>query len=215
MTFLKTEVFHPLNKSKPKKIIVLLHGYGGNGKNISLLANFWRRKLKNTIIYCPSAPKKCKNEKNKFKWFTPENEFKKSILLEINFSLKKINQFINYVLRINKLSEKNLVLGGFSQGCMLALQAGLQRKKKFKAIIGFSGKIINQKEIKNKIRSKPNIYLFHGDKDKIVKPKFFFETQKFLKKNKFNLKAKLFKNCDHKIPAAGANLALDILANKL
>ena len=38
MTLLKTEILEPINKKKPKQIIILFHGYGGNGKNISLLA---------------------------------------------------------------------------------------------------------------------------------------------------------------------------------
>ena len=41
MKILKTEILKPLNKKKPKEIIILFHGYGGNGKSISLLANFW------------------------------------------------------------------------------------------------------------------------------------------------------------------------------
>ena len=43
MKILKTEILKPLNKKKPKEIIILFHGYGGNGKSISLLANFWRK----------------------------------------------------------------------------------------------------------------------------------------------------------------------------
>ena len=37
MTLLKTEILEPINKKKPKQIIILFHGYGGNGKNISVI----------------------------------------------------------------------------------------------------------------------------------------------------------------------------------
>ena len=215
MKILKTEILKPLNKKKPKEIIILFHGYGGNGKSISLLANFWRKKLNNTIFYCPYAPSKCENEKNKFKWFSPGEENSNIISSQIELSVKKINNFIDYVLKENQLNEKNLVLGGFSQGCMLALEAGLQRKNKIKAIIGYSGKIIDIKKISKKIKTKPKIILFHGDKDGVVLPKYYIQTKKFLMKQKFNLTSKLFKNCDHRIPALGANLGMDLLSNEM
>ena len=72
--------------------------------------------------------------------FSPGEENSNIISSQIELSVKKINNFIDYVLKENQLNEKNLVLGGFSQGCMLALEAGLQRKNKIKAIIGYSGK---------------------------------------------------------------------------
>ena len=215
MTLLKTEILEPINKKKPKQIIILFHGYGGNGKNIYLLANFWRKKLSSTLFYCPHAPMKCRNEKNKFKWFSEGNENSIKNKLQILNSVKKIHIFIDNVLKKNNLSEKNLVLGGFSQGCMLALEAGLQRKNKIKAIIGYSGKIIDTKKISKKIKSKPKIILFHGDKDTIVLPKFYAETKKFLLKKNFDITTKLLKNCDHRIPSLGANLGLDLLANEM
>ena len=215
MKFLNTLALKPLNKKKPKKIIILFHGYGGNGKNIALLANFWRKKLKDVIFYCPDAPFKCKNDIQKFQWFSPNTKDSKILKSEISLSVEKINKFIDKVLKLNNLKENDIVIGGFSQGCMLALEAGIRRKIKIKAIIGYSGKILNIKELRNNIMSKPNIYLFHGKNDDVVLPKFFFSTKKFLLNNKFNLISKLFKNCEHKIPAYGANLGLDFLKKEI
>ena len=77
------------------------------------------------------------------------------------------------------------------------------------------GKIIDIKKISKKIKTKPKIILFHGDKDGVVLPKYYIQTKKFLMKQKFNLTSKLFKNCDHRIPALGANLGLDLLSNEM
>ena len=116
------------------------------------------KKLNNAIFYCPYAPSKCENE-NKFKWFSPGEENSTIISSQILLSVKKINNFIDYVLKENKLEEKNLVLGGFSQGCMLALEAGLQRKIRLKLSLVIR-KIIDIKKISKKIRTKPKIFLF-------------------------------------------------------
>ena len=33
----------PLSKEKPKQVVILCHGYGGDGKDISVLAINWQR----------------------------------------------------------------------------------------------------------------------------------------------------------------------------
>ena len=40
---LETTSIPPLSKNKPKQVIVLCHGYGGDGQDISYLAGNWQR----------------------------------------------------------------------------------------------------------------------------------------------------------------------------
>ncbi len=196
---------------KPKNAIILCHGYEGNGKNIALLANYWRGFLPHTIFMCPNAPYKCK-KKNTFMWFNPNENNQKSLKRVIK-SVEVLNKFLDEVKNEYNLQDENLIIGGFSQGCMITLKAGIRRKKKVKLIIGYSGKIIDKKYLDLNLNSKPNICLFHGDQDKIVKPDYLYEAKKFLKSRKFNVKAKMFKKCDHKISREGANLGLNFIKN--
>ena len=59
MTFCLTTTF-----IKPEKdilinnVVILLHGYGGDGKDISMLTLNWKRFLPNTIFLCPNSQKK-------------------------------------------------------------------------------------------------------------------------------------------------------------
>ena len=46
----------PLSKNKPRQVIILCHGYGGDGKDISTLAIHWQRFLPDAIFLCPDAP---------------------------------------------------------------------------------------------------------------------------------------------------------------
>ena len=41
----------PLSKEKPKQVVILCHGYGGDGKDISTLTYNWKRFLPNTVFY--------------------------------------------------------------------------------------------------------------------------------------------------------------------
>ena len=44
----------PLSKNKPRQVIVLCHGYGGDGKNISTLAINWRHFLPDAFFCVPT-----------------------------------------------------------------------------------------------------------------------------------------------------------------
>ena len=88
---LNTIVLEPLSKAKPKNAVILCHGYGGDGKDISILASYWKSYLPETIFICPDAPEKCAASPTGFQWFdlmdqTPEQILSKSLVAEIKLN---------------------------------------------------------------------------------------------------------------------------------
>ena len=71
----------PLSKSKPRQAIVLCHGYGGDGKDISVLAINWQRFLPDAIFLCPNAPEVCNDNPQGYQWFDLRSDNEKTILL--------------------------------------------------------------------------------------------------------------------------------------
>ena len=56
MTFcLTTEIIEPQNDTSINNAVILLHGYGGDGKDISMITNNWKRFLINTLFLCPNG----------------------------------------------------------------------------------------------------------------------------------------------------------------
>ena len=49
---LNTTIINPISKQKPKNAVILCHGYGGDGNDISILANYWKNYLPDTIFLC-------------------------------------------------------------------------------------------------------------------------------------------------------------------
>ena len=212
---LNTTILDPLSKEKPKNAVILCHGYGGDGKDISLLASYWRTYLPQTLFICPDAPEKCTVSPAGFQWFDLMDQTKEQILIKSLVAEIKLNKLIDEVMQKNKLSGEQIAIGGFSQGCMISLQTGIKRKKKINSIIGYSGKIIDINHLKNNIISRPNILLMHGDKDEIVPVSFLLEAKTFFARNKYKFESKILKNCEHRIPIEGSSLGLEFLKKNL
>ena len=166
-----------LSKNKPRQAIVLCHGYGGDGKDISVLGINWQRFLPEAIFLCPNAPEICSINPQGYQWFDLTSEKEEIILEKSLIAEKKLNTFLDQVFDNLQLEPINLALVGFSQGCMMSIQVGLKRKKQINCLIGYSGKVINQKHLSNNINSKPKIFLMHGENDTIVSPTHLLEEK--------------------------------------
>ena len=212
---LNTTIISPHSKEKAKNAVILCHGYGGDGKDISLLAAYWRSHLTDTIFICPDAPEKCAVSPTGFQWFDLMNQTQDVILAKSLVAENKLNKLIEEVKNNNNLDFNNIALGGFSQGCMISLQTGIKRKNKIKCILGYSGKILNINHLGKNINSRPEIYLMHGDVDEVVPVSHLLEAKEFFIKNNYDIKTKIFENCEHRIPTEGSSMGLDFLKKNL
>ena len=212
---LNTTNLDPLSKEKPKNAVILCHGYGGDGKDISLLASYWRTYLPDTLFICPDAPEKCAVSPSGFQWFDLMDQTKDQILIKSLVAEIKLNKLIDEVMEKNDLQGQQIAIGGFSQGCMISLQTGIKRKEKINCIVGYSGKIIDTNHLKNNIISRPNIILMHGDKDQIVPVSFFLEAKEFFDQSQYKIELQILKNCEHRIPTEGSSLGLKFLKKNL
>ena len=152
MTFsLNTTVIKPEQNNQIASAIILLHGYGGDGKDISAVAYNWKRYLPNTIFLCPDGPEKCPVNPTGFQWFDLSNDDPNYIIKESIKAEKIIHNFINEVKQKFRLNNSNICISGFSQGCMMSINIGLTSNENFNCIVGFSGKIIDKDDLSKRI----------------------------------------------------------------
>tara|TARA_B100000963_G_scaffold361090_1_gene394795 strand:+ start:4598 stop:5263 length:666 start_codon:yes stop_codon:yes gene_type:complete len=212
MTFcLNTTIIKPENNAIIRNAIILLHGYGGDGKDISTLSLNWKRYLPNTIFICPDGHQKCEINPSGFQWFDLTKDDPKYILEESIKAEKKLNQFINEVKTEFNLENKKICLSGFSQGCMMSINLALTSNEEFNCVIGFSGKIIDQENLKSRKKNSTNILLIHGDSDQVVPANFMLESKDFFIRNNIEIETHLIKNCDHHIPIEASSIALNYI----
>ena len=215
MTFcLNSTIIKPENGNPIKNAVVLLHGYGGDGKDISILSVSWKRHLPNTIFLCPDGHEQCSINPNGYQWFDLTNDDSKYILVESKKAEIKLRQYIEEIKKEYNLSNNQISISGFSQGCMMSINLGLTASSEFMCILGFSGKIINQEDLRLRKKSSTDTLLIHGDLDDIVSPTFLLEAKDFFIRNNINIETHLIKNCGHHIPIEASSIALNYILKK-
>ena len=211
---LNSTIIKPENGNEIKNAIILLHGYGGDGKDISMLSLNWKRHMPNTVFICPDGHEQCAINPLGYQWFDLTKDDTEYILDQSIKAEDVVKKFIGEVKKEFNLSNNQICLSGFSQGCMMSLNVGLTSEEKFSCIVGFSGKIIDQNDLKNRIKNNTQTLLIHGDADQIVPSTFLLEAKDFLIRNNVNVNTLLIKNCDHHIPIEASSTALNFILKK-
>jgi len=212
---LETVVINPENNIEIKNAVILLHGYGGDGKDISILTLNWKRFMPNTVFLCPNAHEKCEINPNGYQWFDLSKENEEYILDQSLKAEKKLKEFIDQVKTVYRLGNSKICLSGFSQGCMLAINIGLIENEPFSCVVGFSGKIINKNNLASRIISKTKFLLLHGDMDQVVSPSNLLEAKDFLERNKIEVETNMLQNCEHHISTEASSFALKYIKKNL
>ncbi|MDC0951171.1 serine esterase [Candidatus Pelagibacter sp.] len=215
MTFcLDSIIIKPEEGVEIKHAVILLHGYGGDGKDISMLTLNWKRHMPNTVFICPNGHEACPINPSGFQWFDLTKDDTDYILDQSIKAEEKIKLFINEIKQEFNLQNNQICLSGFSQGCMMSLNVGLTSEEKFSCIVGFSGKIINQNNLKLRIKNSTDTLLIHGDADQVVPSTYLLEAKDFLIRNNVGVETLLLKNCDHHIPVKASSTALNYILKK-
>ena len=97
----------------------------------------------------------------------------------------------------------------------MSINIGLTSNEKFNCVIGFSGKIINQEDLKKRKKISTDTLLIHGDSDQVVSPNFMLEAKDFFIRNNVKIETHLIKNCDHHIPIEASSIALNYILKKI
>ena len=205
---LNSRIIESEKKDKIENVIILLHGYGGDGADISSIAYTWRRFIDNTVFICPDGPQTCKLNPNGFQWFDLSIDDQSYIIEEAKKAEKILLNYIEQIKERYVLKNSQIILSGFSQGCMMSINLGLISNQSFKSVIGFSGKIIDRNDLQKRIVSKTDILLFHGDADEVVSPSSLLEAKDFLERNKIKVEVNMIKNCSHHIPIEALSFSL-------
>ena len=201
----------PDHDFEPNSLVVLLHGIGADAFDLIPLAKYWALTLKKTKFYSLHAPYTYRLAPFGKQWFDLEDRDQTRILKEIELIKPMIITFLKKKLKNYNLQYKDLILVGFSQGTMIALNLTLTMKEEVRGVLGYSGGVILTKSGKIEIISKPNICLVHGKNDEVVPKKMMETTKIILKDNNIDVDTHLIENLGHSIDQKGLEIGQNFL----
>lgn len=194
----------------PTHLVVLLHGYGSNGRDLISLAPYWQPAVPEALFVSPDAPFPCEMGGGGFQWFSLADRAPEKMLAGVQTATKILDEYIEELLKEYDLTDENLILVGFSQGTMMGLYAGPRRKQKILGILGYSGALIGEEDLD--AQNKPPIHLIHGESDEVVPVSAYHHAHDTLLKNGFSVTGHTTPGLGHSIDGEGIESGSDFLS---
>ncbi|KAF9110231.1 hypothetical protein BGX27_006623 [Mortierella sp. AM989] len=115
-------------------------------------------------------------------------------------SRQQVMEIIRDEIEQHGIPAKRIVIGGFSQGCVMGLMTGLTSEYKFAGMVSLSGYMPLHTKIMSMVTDanrKTPIFWGHGDADQVVRYDIGERSVELLKQNKFNVKFNTYRNLGH------------------
>lgn len=161
-----------------KHAVILCHGYGSDGQDLMGLVPYLSQKLPDTAFYCPNAPTPIMY--GGYEWFSLSDytgltdmiswDYLDCLIERAKEAARKLQSFVENIQTKHSLTGSDIVLGGFSQGGLVALYTGLTGNIDYAGLIGMSAVplIFNKTLSLEQIKNHPPILLTHGSADNII-----------------------------------------------
>ena len=212
-----------IEKTEPKSgkvgnVVIFLHGYGANGKDLLNLSEHINSSLPDTLFLAPDGPQTCPINKEGFQWFSLPN-YDGSSAIEVGRTLQEslsvLDGLVSDVLKEYKIPPEKIALFGFSQGTMLSLEYAPKCSYPLGGVVGFSGRLLFPYKNDGDIKYHPPILLAHDQDDPIVPYSELTSAEINLSSNGFKVYTYTSKGAEHSISPIGLGAASHFLAREL
>ena len=205
----------PASGGKPTSLVVFLHGYGADGNDLIEIGRQWQRWLPNAAFVAPHAPDPCLMGGAGRQWFPLTFRDPHERWRGVNQAGPGLDVFLDEELSRHGLPPQKLALVGFSQGTMMALHIGPQRKRRLAGILGYSGLLADPKALKPDAVQKPPVLLIHGDRDELIPVAALFSAAQGLAAVEIPVEWHISPGVPHGIGPDGLELGLAFLKRVL
>ncbi|WP_239806127.1 alpha/beta hydrolase [Croceicoccus hydrothermalis] len=201
----------PLSGAPPRRIVLLLHGYGSNGADLISIAPMWQHALPDALFLAPDAPHPCDMGMG-YQWWPLADLSPDALARGAQNAAGTVDDFITRKLTQYDLTEADLAIVGFSQGTMLALHVGPRRSRQVAAIVGYSGMLTGAAQLRRETVTKPPVLLVHGDADPVVPFAAMADAETALAACGFDVDSHAAPGVGHSVDPEGLRLGAEFIA---
>ncbi len=164
-------------------VVILLHGYGANGWDLLDLGKHWSADLPNTVWLCPHAPDILEGTSEgmeAYQWFSLMDIDPQARLDRTRAVAPVVSDFVTQALSHYAIASEKLILGGFSQGCMMALYTAFRFPQPLGGVLGFSGRFPHKADWDTELIQPSRTLLLHGEADEVIPISDFVQSRREL-----------------------------------
>ncbi|MFG1479503.1 prolyl oligopeptidase family serine peptidase [Xanthobacter sp. V4C-4] len=171
----------PAAGGAPEALVVLLHGYGADGRDLIDLGHAWASLLPRAAFVSPHAPEPCGQAPVGRQWFPLTFRDPHELTRGAEAAAPLLRAFLETELAKLSLPPERFALVGFSQGAMMALKAGLADDFRPAGVVAFSGMWVDAATPRSiPFRDPPPILMMHGEDDEVIPAQALFGSAKAL-----------------------------------
>jgi phospholipase/carboxylesterase len=153
------------NPGAPRRLVVLMHGVGANAADLEPVGRAFLSALPDAKIILPDAPEPFEHGGPGFQWFSLNGITPEQRAVRVTKALPAVTAWIDARRMELGLNCAQLVIGGFSQGAIMALAAAARGFPCGK-VVAFSGRLVDP--VNNAGPSAPSFFLGHGEVDSVI-----------------------------------------------
>lgn len=198
----------PFSKGRATGLLILLHGFGSDGRALITMAQALRPFLPDTAFVAPQGQPLARGYG--YHWFQITRADADDVWRGARQAGPLLDRFIDEERDRLGIPDEKIVLAGFSQGAIMALHVGLRRKKPLGAVLGYAGFLAGAEHL-DEIVSRPPVTLVHGERDYVVPLKAHQLTVEALKKANVPVTSYIAPNTGHSVEPEGLALGLGAL----
>jgi phospholipase/carboxylesterase len=172
--------FIPAREKGSRCLWIMLHGLGDSLEGYRWLPEAMRLPWMNYLLV--NAPDEYFGG---YSWFS----FGEEIAPGVERSRKLLFELLN-AERAKGFPTEQTILGGFSQGCLMSIEAGLRYPHRFAGIVGISGFVCEPKKLVKELSPvalRQRLLVTHGTQDTLLRFDEVFEQISILKAAGLNI----------------------------
>ncbi len=211
--------YFPQSGEKPKRAVIILHGVGADGENMMGIVPHLADAVEDCYFICPNGSEQYEdgsmsvNGSYGYQWFSLWDRSYPQLKAGVEVASDNLKNFIDEVKERFNLNYSDIVLAGFSQGCMTALHTALRmgEGKQLAGMMGFSGGMIANQLEEAEITSKPKVCLVHGEADPVVPFDRSVYAEEHLSELGIDIETSVIPHLPHSIDINGIEIAKKFL----